>query len=417
MGEQAPPRLRVLVANATRNSGLAVVRDLGRSGFDVIGADDQLLPFGWHSRYSRPYRLFPPPRSPRVREAVLELLKEDRPDVLMPIGTPMVEILARDSLVFEKLTAVLLPSHEAVLAVTDNLRTLEECRTIGIPCPEVLSYNDAECRIDVAASGTESTVVLKPRLDRGSAQGVSYPSDPRTLASDAESCRARYGEFLLQEYIPGGARAMRTLLVLFDRQSRLMAWFSTRKLRQWPVSGGITAMSESTRDERLLRQVLPFFDKWQWRGPAEVEFKVDPRDDVPKLIEINPRFPSYVGFSTRCGLALPRMAVLAAVERWKGDYCPPYSVGVRYINTVAYMKAAVAELWQRRRPRALALDIWSELHRGVTANSFDPTDPVPRLAKLLLETKTAMFADLPWPVGRTGVVRIGLRSAVNHCHY
>ena len=380
------------MANATRNSGLAVIRDLGRAGFDVVGADDRLLPFGLHSRYSRPYRLLPKPRDPEVREALLHLVRECGPDVLLPIGSAMVEIVSRAAPLFESLTGVNLPSHEAVRAALDNARTMDECRRLGIPCPEVFDYDQAERRTKASGSDAESRiVVLKPREDRGAAQGVSYVSDPRTLAQMAESTRVQYGEFLLQEYIPGTATATRTVIVLFDRDSRLLAWFTMRKLRQWPVSGGITAMSESTRDEQLLRQVLPFFEEWRWRGPAEIELKIDPRDGLAKVIEINPRFSGYIGFPVRCGLPLPRMAAQAAAGQWDGERCPRYAVGVRYINTMAYLKATVADLLQRRDRLALLRQIWSEVRRGAVGNSLDPSDPAPRLGKLLYEV-AAVFA-------------------------
>ena len=103
-------------------------------------------------------------------------------------------------------------------------------------------------------------------------------------------------------------------LLLFSPASKLMAAFTSRKLRQWPTSGGTTTVSESTAMTGIVEQMLPFFDHWRWRGPAEVDLKFDRRDGTYKVLEINPRFPGYLRFVTHCGLDLPLLAALLALE-------------------------------------------------------------------------------------------------------
>ncbi|MDO8788108.1 MAG: ATP-grasp domain-containing protein [Sulfuritalea sp.] len=52
-----------------------------------------------------------------------------------------------------------------------------------------------------------------------------------------------------------------------------------------------------------------------WVGPADVEFIRDSMTDRLELIEINPRFPAWVGFCGLIDVNLPRQAVLAAMAR------------------------------------------------------------------------------------------------------
>lgn len=52
-----------------------------------------------------------------------------------------------------------------------------------------------------------------------------------------------------------------------------------------------------------------------WSGPADVEFIRDSMTDRLVLIEINPRFPAWIGFSGLIDINLPRQLVLAAMER------------------------------------------------------------------------------------------------------
>jgi hypothetical protein len=83
------------------------------------------------------------------------------------------------------------------------------------------------------------------------------------------------------------------------------------------------------------------------------------------------------------------MAALAAAGRWTGQVCPPYAVGVRYVNPTAYLKAVAGRL--RHGPRRLSVlrETLSESRRGAVGNSLDLLDPMPRLGKFLLEATTA----------------------------
>jgi D-aspartate ligase len=173
------------------------------------------------------------------------------------------------------------------------------------------------------------------------------------------------------------------VLLLFSRESRLVAAFTTRKTRQWPVTGGATAASCSTTEEYLVDQVLPFFEKWRWRGSAEVELKLDCRDGRHKVIEINPRFPGYLRFPCECGLDFPVLAVdlaLGSQAASPGAY-PAYETGARYLNPGLFVRTVASDLRHRRvsQLRHAVGDM-----RGVGCLVLDVLDdPLPLFGRLL----------------------------------
>ena len=114
---------------------------------------------------------------------------------------------------------------------------------------------------------------------------MCYVRNREQLYTALGECETRFGGAVIEEYIPGGVEATKTVVLLFSPQSRLIAAFTTRKIRQWPETGGITAVSRSTADEHLVKLVLPFFQKWRWCGVAEVELKCDIRNGQDKVIE------------------------------------------------------------------------------------------------------------------------------------
>jgi predicted ATP-grasp superfamily ATP-dependent carboligase len=142
------------------------------------------------------------------------------------------------------------------------------------------------------------------------------------------------------------------VVLLFSPQSRLIAAFTTRKIRQRPETGGLTAVARSTADEHLVKLVLPFFEKWRWCGGAEVELKCDSRNGQDKVIEINPRFPGYLRFPLECGLGLAVMAANPALDgqavanaiflNW--PTLPGYTTGATYYNPGLVLRVFLSKL-------------------------------------------------------------------------
>ena len=59
------------------------------------------------------------------------------------------------------------------------------------------------------------------------------------------------------------------------------------------------------RDPRLDALTQRLIAETRWTGPFELEFIRDRRDDGYRLIEINPRFPAWVGFPVQLGTNYP----------------------------------------------------------------------------------------------------------------
>ncbi len=304
-------------------------------------ADVRAMPFGVRSRFAKSHHVLENGSPENLGRSLLELAQEIRADVLLPIGSASVVAvsLAREAL--GDTTQVNLPSDAALFVANDKAASIACCESLGIPCARVYGRSEAE---DILAR-RDGMVVVKPVANLGAARGVSYVARPEDLGGAISACRERFGPELLQDFVPGGPEAMKTVVVLFSSESRLVAAFTTSKRRQWPSSGGLTVVSQSTCEPGIVEQVLPFFERWEWKGPAEVELKWDSRTGTDKVIEINPRFPAYLRFAGRCGLDLPTLAVRLASRalQMPRDY-PDYSVGVTYMNPGLLLKSCVGEM-------------------------------------------------------------------------
>lgn len=327
--------MKVLVTEATRNASHGIVRALHDAGYQVLGSDYRGLAFNVHSRYAQAF--YPSGRlvDADYADVMLELVSRTTPDVLVA-GNQVGPFVANKQR-FEATTAMLVPDYPAWQAAYYNDRTLLSCAELGVPCPALFTPGAAR---DYLREGGENRIMLKPRADLGGGQGLRLLQGEADL--DAALADLQIDDYLFQEYIPGAVDRMRSVAVLYDRDSQLRLFFTSHKLRQWPRDGGICALGMSSWEPELVDLVQPFFEHWGWQGVAEVEFKIDPRDGLPKLIEINPRFWGHTGYAVQAGanfpVALCRLALGETVEQSR------YRVGFRYIHWASYLRCIGADM-------------------------------------------------------------------------
>jgi D-aspartate ligase len=355
---------------------------LAKSGYEVHSADIRDMPFGLKSRFVHSHHVVRNETPEAYAQSFLDLVRKIQPDAVLPIGSRAVAgtALKRDCL--DQLTAVSIPESGMIAAANDKAISMQWCASLGIPHARVYSGDEAERAIvDDGVS-----LVVKPGANIGAARGVSYVQNVIELASAVKRCRELYGRELIQEYVPGGSDAMKTAILLFSPESELIAAFTTRKKRQWPVTGGLTVTSHSTSDAAIVTQMLPLFEKWKWKGPVEVEFKCDAVSSTDKVIEINPRFPAYLRFAQKCGLDLATLAVRTTLRhRVELRKYPAYSLGVTYMNPGLMLKAAA---WSARNTGVSEMSgLASEFRHGFPFVLEMLRDPAPFIGRAIEDLK------------------------------
>jgi predicted ATP-grasp superfamily ATP-dependent carboligase len=78
-----------------------------------------------------------------------------------------------------------------------------------------------------------------------------------------------------------------------------------KRLHEYPISGGASTLRESIFNDELKDAALKILKNLQWHGVAMVEFKLDKKDNKPKLIEINGRFWGSLALSIAAGIDFP----------------------------------------------------------------------------------------------------------------
>jgi predicted ATP-grasp superfamily ATP-dependent carboligase len=314
----------VLVLDGYWNKSVAAVRSLGRHGLRVGVGECTRFATAFFSRYCTRRFVHPSPIDApgAFVDALAAELARGRYDVLMPMeyATQRLVTLNRERL------SPLVRIPFADPAVSDRLNDKGEVASLaarlGIACPATF-FPEGPDDAGAMAGSLPYPVLVKPRASSGG-RGILKAADPGSFRKAYAAVAARHPDPIVQELLPPGGAAL-GVAVLMNPDSQPRATLAYRRLREYPPSGGPGTLRESVVDERLCETACRLLASAGWSGPAMVEFKVDPRDGEPKLLEVNPRFWGSLHHGTVCGVDFPvllyRMAMAGDIE--PAPPCPP----------------------------------------------------------------------------------------------
>ena len=294
---------RALILDGMWSKSVAAVRSLGRRGIRITAGESTRWAAALFSRYCNRAWVYPSPwRSPdRFLEALVDELRKGGYEAVIPMETQTQLVLSRGRSALAPFVRIPLPEHETCERLNDKLHQLRLARQVGVPCPRTWVPASWE-ELHALAPKLPYPAVIKPRVSSGS-RGVRYVRSARELLHRYGEVHAAFPWPMVQEYIPhGGAYGVGVLL---NFRSQIRAAFVYRRLREYPVRGGPSTLRMSVRDPGLEATAVRLLQAAGWVGVAMVEFRVDARDGVPKLMEINPRFWGSLQLAILAGVDFP----------------------------------------------------------------------------------------------------------------
>ena len=341
---------RILVTDGEQRAALAVVRSLGRAGFTPLVAESRNPSLAGVSRFAGGRFAVPDPlQTPeRFAQAIARLSRELDVDLVLPItdASVLAVLGIRDGL---GRAVVPFPSLDAFRRISDKQAVHTEASRLGLAVPAQYTIADYSGAAALDVGSLRFPLVVKPARSTTEAAGrriklgVSYASDPRALRDRLAALPAEAYPVLLQQRIVGPGVGIFELL--WD--GRLIATFAHRRLREKPPAGGVSVYSESiAADPTLVERSRALLERFQWRGVAMVEYKIDAATGAAYVMEVNGRFWGSLALAVDAGVDFPRLLVESALGRVPAS--PSYQVGVRS----RWWWGDVDHLWTRWRHSA-----------------------------------------------------------------
>jgi predicted ATP-grasp superfamily ATP-dependent carboligase len=313
---------------------------------------------------------------------------------LVPCQDGKVLTVSRHRHVLRQWYHFLLPDPDVVETLMDKTAFYEFAQRNGFPIPQtffVRNRADAER----AAGELRYPCILKPPF-----RNASWTARTKLKAFKARSkeeflslhakCESWAETLIAQNHIGGSISDLYSCNCYFDINSKPLATFVARKLRQWPPETGQSSLGEECRDDIVLNESLRLFKNVHFRGLAYLEMKRDPSNGKYYIIEPNIGRPTgrsaiaeaggvellYTMYCDAVGLPLPENRV----QRY---------TGVKWIH----LRRDTQSAFQAWRSGQLSLREWARSVRGRKAYAiFSWRDPLPFVYDLLETGRSLLSA-------------------------
>lgn len=317
---------KVLVTDGRSKASLAIVRSLGKKKVDVTAANDYLINPTFFSKYAKNHVIYPSPeKHPDLFIAEMyKLIKKEKFNVVIPVRDASTMLFSKYKNIFSNYTNMPIPNYDAIITGRDKAQTVKVAMENNIPCPETYFIENED--VNKIKARLKFPVIIKPRESSGS-RGIVYVESAERFIDEYKKVRCYYEKIMVQEYIPHG-RGHYSACALFNQNSEPRASFVYKEIRQFPITGGPATFSESVERADIIRYFLKLLKAMKWQGVAHADFLIDPRDNKPKLLEINPRFWTSLNLAILSGVDFPYLLYKMGIE---GDVKPVnnYRIGVK----------------------------------------------------------------------------------------
>lgn len=312
----------VFVTDAQARTALAVIRSLGKKGLSVTGGEETRFATGVFSKYCSKSVVYPPPKDHKQEfiQYMVDFFERNPYEVLFPVADFSIQPIIDNAEILSKYVTIALPPRDVLYRGYDKGKTFDIASRIGTPCPLTFTLRSADDLLNLENDPRITyPVVLKPCISSGR-RGVQICTDFSGLTEAYRQLSPRYGDMLLQEFIPNGGEF--GIYVLMNNDSEPRAYTAQRRIRSYPYYGGPSTLRETFQDEyseRAKEIAFSLLRAMKWQGVAMVEFRTDPRDNTPKLMEVNPRFWGSLQLSVLSGVDFPWLYYTMLME---GDVEP-----------------------------------------------------------------------------------------------
>jgi carbamoyl-phosphate synthase large subunit len=307
--------LFTVLCTSVGNQGFPSVREalVAYGDVTVFGVDSDPLAVGLRMVE---HSSLVPPRGRDLVTVLQELIRLHDIDVLLPLSTQDQTFFAPLSNAFDCSVAVSSPASVAL--ANDNLSMYEFGLTKGWPLPsgQVVQSPDALIELMSHLASTGGKLVIKRPQSTGS-QGVKvvctevdFWRREFTVTSTDDVLRwiesGNFEPVLVTEFVDGEHVSVDGFRFT-DDSLRLTARTEERHL-----FGG-SLVGRSCYETELFDSARRILEDLDLTYAFNMEF-LKHSDGRYRIIEVNPRFPSSVAYSTSRGLNLPRLSVLQALN-------------------------------------------------------------------------------------------------------
>lgn len=216
---------------------------------------------------------------------IVDLIKNGNYDLVFPPFEFSARILAHNKEELSKYAIICVNDKEIFDRANDKNEVMRVCMENNLPCPKTLF--DVDTPEAVIKGGLDYPIIIKPRSMYG-ARGFHVFNNENELASYVEEHGINLAEYVVQECIPLDSEVIAGN-VYVDRNGEVKSSFIYDSIHLYPEGGGTSTMNVLIDRRDIHDTCAALVKKMNLRGVIGIDLMLDKRDNVAKVIEINPR--------------------------------------------------------------------------------------------------------------------------------
>ncbi len=299
----------MLITDGANKNTLSILRHLADSEYliDITTHLPKWLTLCSYSKYcGNTVKLNSDPQDiDNYAKELIQVLKKADYDVLIPVGLNSNLMASKYKSEIQSYVNLVAPDWEYMKIAANKDMTMNLASCIGVPTPQTLVLDDISDLRDI----TEFPVVIKSSDE--SKNYIKYCNNPQELLENFNELSSKSRtKIICQEYIEGFGCGFFGIY----HEGRLISYFLHKRLKEFPITGGPSAVAEAFFDGNLYHYGKELCDALHWNGPIMAEFKYDVVKKDYRLIEINPKLWGSLDLTIEAGINVPNVLIQSALR-------------------------------------------------------------------------------------------------------
>lgn len=366
-------RRKALILDGNSSQCLPFIKSLSQN-YDVHVSSKTLFCAGFFSRYTHTRLYWKKSYLLEIDliEQIIDTVSKSNYCFILPCSDRSSRLLSQYKNKLAEYTQVIVPNYDIFMWAADKNKTMLFCTEHDIPCPKTydLSFDTLK-----TINKINFPVIIKPKIGVG-AVGFRIFVNELELR-DFIQVTNDLDKHLLQEYIPNEKQY--TVEAFCDHNNVLRSCVVSEKLRFFPLIGGTSTCNITVRNPQITEIVKKLLESLGWHGFANIDLIFDPRDGIPKVIEINPRIGATVKLAFISGVDFS-----CFIDNWNMPFCKDtvdnYCEGIILRN---FLLECVWFLFAGRRTIISKQRFFSFFSKNTHYQFIDWDDPFPIIGSFL----------------------------------
>lgn len=276
----------ILVLEGYCKQVLPFLRGFKEQGCEVSVLCSSKLDCGYASRFPD-HKILGICNSHKPQESeqyIIELVKKGNFDMVFAPFDFSARILSHNKEELSKYAIIYANDKEVFDRANNKEEVMRVCIENGIPCPK--TFFDIDC-IDNIDNRIEFPVVIKPHSMYG-ARGFHLFQSAKEMQKYVKGNGINLKEYVIQEFIPDGSLMM-SGCVMVDKNGEVKSSYVYASEHLYPETGGTSTFNGIVDRADIQADCEKLIKLMHLQGEVGVDIILDPRDNVGKVIEINPR--------------------------------------------------------------------------------------------------------------------------------